>query len=120
MFWRVRFERQGRVLVGFKARAAQDPVRGATTTAKWREDPTPDPENSVLGLLYECYPASGAFTICLLYTSTEGHPAHRQPQVERQAVSSHGGPRLATSCGAQGSPRDERPSGQGEGDAGGS
>ncbi|HMT32481.1 MAG TPA: hypothetical protein PKA99_07615 [Dermatophilaceae bacterium] len=63
MFWRVRFERQGRVLVGFKARAAQDPVRGATTTAKWREDPTPDPENSVLGLLYECYPASGAFTI---------------------------------------------------------
>lgn len=63
MFWRIRFERNGRLVVGYRDRSAQDPVRGATTTAKWREAPVPVPENSLLGVLYECYPASGPFTV---------------------------------------------------------
>ncbi|HET8767496.1 MAG TPA: N,N-dimethylformamidase beta subunit family domain-containing protein, partial [Pedococcus sp.] len=62
-YWRVRFEGGGRVLAGYKD-AALDPVRWSrATTVHWREQPDPDPENSLTGMLYECYPATGALVV---------------------------------------------------------
>ncbi|MBK8756133.1 MAG: hypothetical protein IPM08_03215 [Actinomycetales bacterium] len=60
MFWRIRFERNGRLVVGYRDRSAQDPVRGATTTAKWREAPVPVPENSLLGGALRVLPRVGS------------------------------------------------------------
>jgi len=66
VYWRVRLEpgRLGvnRVLVGYKS-AATDPVKGGTTTVKWRSPPSPRPESSLVGMLYECFPAQGALVV---------------------------------------------------------
>jgi hypothetical protein len=67
VYWRVRYEtgRLGprRVLAGYKD-AAADPVKNRPdTTVKWRSRPFPDPENSLTGMLYECFPGDGAFTV---------------------------------------------------------
>jgi hypothetical protein len=67
VYWRIRLEPSvlgaDRVVVGYKS-AAQDPVTNdASTTAKWREDPLPMAENSLLGMLYECFPARGALVV---------------------------------------------------------
>jgi len=65
-YWRVRLEDgvlgAGRLMAGYKD-AAADPVKGATTTAMWRQSPSPRPENSLTGMLYECFPAAGAMKI---------------------------------------------------------
>lgn len=62
-YWRVRFEAGGRVLAGYKD-ATLDPRRGSrATTVHWREQPDPEPENSLTGMLYECYPAAGALVV---------------------------------------------------------
>ncbi len=63
VFWRMRWMRQGRVIAAYRNWAQQDPVRGETTTAKWRDAPMPRPENSLTGMLYECFPAAGPFTV---------------------------------------------------------
>ncbi|MBW3085630.1 hypothetical protein KEM60_01833 [Austwickia sp. TVS 96-490-7B] len=64
-YWRVRLEQgrtgQGRTMVGYKS--LDDPVKGATTTVLWRSDPGSRPENSLTGMLYECYPARGAMVV---------------------------------------------------------
>ena len=60
-YWRIRVE--GRTVVGYKAEASQDPVQGEATTAMWRSQPNPRPENSLTGLLYECFPARGPMVI---------------------------------------------------------
>ncbi len=65
--WRVRLQpsRLGarRVMAGYKS-AALDPVKGSVdTTTKWRQQPHPDPQNSLVGMLYECFPARGAMVV---------------------------------------------------------
>ncbi|MGZ0147093.1 N,N-dimethylformamidase beta subunit family domain-containing protein [Kribbella sp. WER1] len=63
VYWRVRYESGNRVLVGYKD-ASLDPLKNnAQTTAKWRSKPDPRPENSLTGMLYECFPAVGSFTV---------------------------------------------------------
>lgn len=63
MYWRIRFEDGGRVMAGYKDRGL-DPVRdNAETTVKWREAPRANPESSLVGMLYECFPAAGAFVV---------------------------------------------------------
>ena len=66
VYWRVRFAARGavpdRVLVGYKS-AAADPMHGPSTTTMWRSAPFPDPENSLVGSLYECFPANGALVV---------------------------------------------------------
>ncbi|WP_238332659.1 N,N-dimethylformamidase beta subunit family domain-containing protein [Kribbella jejuensis] len=63
VYWRVRYEAGNRVIVGYKD-ATLDPLRNRPdTTAKWRSKPDPRPENSLTGMLYECFPAVGSFTV---------------------------------------------------------
>ena len=61
-YWRVRFDAgllgPNRTLVGYKS-PTEDPVQGTGTTNLFRQGPSPWPENSFVGMLYECYPASG-------------------------------------------------------------
>jgi hypothetical protein len=62
-YWRVRFDGAGRLLTCFKS-AAEDPVKGRPdTTAMWRADPHPDPENSLTGMLYEAFPADADLVV---------------------------------------------------------
>jgi hypothetical protein len=65
VYWRVRLAPSPmgarRVVVGYKS--ANDPVNGATTTVKWRDRPQPLAENSLTGMLYECFPARGALVV---------------------------------------------------------
>ena len=77
-YWRVRYEPSplgaDRVVVGYKD-ASLDPLENRPdTTAKWRSKPYPRPENSLTGMLYECFPAVGSFTVrdpgFLLYAGT--------------------------------------------------
>jgi hypothetical protein len=67
VYWRVRFEPgllgAGRVMAGYKS-AVTDPVKNRPdTTVKWRSAPFSNPENSLTGLLYECFPAAGSFVV---------------------------------------------------------
>ncbi|MFF0345288.1 N,N-dimethylformamidase beta subunit family domain-containing protein [Kribbella sp. NPDC004875] len=80
VYWRVRYENSplgaDRVVVGYKD-ATADPVKNRPdTTAKWRSKPDPRPENSLTGMLYECFPAVGAFTVhdrgFFLFSGTRG------------------------------------------------
>lgn len=62
-YWRIRITDGGRVVTSFKSSTA-DPVKGqADTTAQWRQNPHARPENSMTGLLYECFPARGPMVI---------------------------------------------------------
>ena len=66
VYWRIRLEPgtlgDRRTLVGYKG--SGDPVKDApTTTNKWRSAPHPRPENSLTGMLYECFPAYGPFVV---------------------------------------------------------
>ncbi|MEP7159955.1 MAG: N,N-dimethylformamidase beta subunit family domain-containing protein [Dermatophilaceae bacterium] len=65
-YWRIRLEPgvlgERRMIVGYKS-AAADPVTGPQTTAMWRQMPHPRPENSLTGMLYECFPARGPFVV---------------------------------------------------------
>jgi hypothetical protein len=65
-YWRVRLTDgttgAGRTMVGYKD-AGLDPVQGPATTALWRGAPAPKPENSLTGMLYECFPARGPLVV---------------------------------------------------------
>lgn len=71
MYWRVRLEASrsapNRLVVGYKtAAASRDPARSThpvTTTGRWRDRPHPDPENSLTGTLYECFPVDQPFRV---------------------------------------------------------
>ena len=64
MYWRIRLADSplgpDRLVIGYKHDATSaDPARNrrpAATTARWRDSPHPNPENSLTGTLYECYP----------------------------------------------------------------
>lgn len=66
-YWRVRLDDSdngpGRRIVCYKS-AALDPRGGAEdTTARWRDSPRPQPENEVVGMLYDAFPAKGNLRI---------------------------------------------------------
>jgi hypothetical protein len=69
-YWRVRLAdtRTGpdRLVIGYKSDAWLDPVRtrhpGLTTT-RFRDPPAADPENSMTGMRYECYPVDAPYRV---------------------------------------------------------
>jgi hypothetical protein len=71
VYWRVRLRRSwsgpDRLEIGYKSDAASaDPVRlthPRLTTARWRDPPAADPENSLTGMLYECYPVDAPYRV---------------------------------------------------------
>ncbi|MFN8097979.1 MAG: DUF6605 domain-containing protein [Dermatophilaceae bacterium] len=73
VYWRVRFDARHRVMTGTKD-AGLDPGKGAATTVMWRARPDPRPENSLTGMLYECFPAAGPLVVTdpdfFLFTGT--------------------------------------------------
>ncbi len=86
VYWRIRFapspSAADRAVVGYKS-AAPDPVHGPSTTTRWRSAPDPDPENSLVGSLYECFPATGALVVrdpgSFLFAGTDAHPGSSFP-----------------------------------------
>ncbi|RJL33600.1 hypothetical protein D5H75_10310 [Bailinhaonella thermotolerans] len=67
VYWRIRFEKNGRLIVCYKE-AVEDPLYGVRgkekeVTALWRGDPAADPESSLIGPLYDCFPAEAAYVI---------------------------------------------------------
>ena len=67
VYWRVRYAASplgpDRIVIGYKD-ATIDPVKNRPdTTVRWRSSPFPRPENSLTGMLYECFPAEGAFVV---------------------------------------------------------
>jgi hypothetical protein len=70
MFRRTRLEPTrlgpGRIVVCYKTSYLQDPMYGkddALVTSDWREPPHPDPESSLIGTLYEGFPAISDFVV---------------------------------------------------------
>ena len=62
VYWRARYEDDGRTLVVTKD-AAADPGAGEETTDLWRRGPGASPENALVGMLYECFPAQGPLVV---------------------------------------------------------
>jgi hypothetical protein len=70
MYWRVRTAPSPtgahRLVVGYRHDAALDPatLRGEPgSTARFRDPPHPRPENSLTGMLYECFPVDAPFRV---------------------------------------------------------
>jgi hypothetical protein len=57
---------QYRQVICYKTSYTQDPMYGkdnALVTSDWREPPDPDPESSLIGTLYESYPADADYVV---------------------------------------------------------
>jgi hypothetical protein len=55
-----------RLVICYKTSYTQDPMYGvhnALVTSDWREPPNPDPESSLIGTVYEGYPAVAAYEV---------------------------------------------------------
>ena len=81
MFRRTRLDAGGRLVICYKTSYTEDPLYGkdnALVTSDWREPPVPDPESSLIGTLYEGYPAVAAYVVtapgCWVFAGT-GVPA---------------------------------------------
>jgi hypothetical protein len=64
MYWRIRLD--GRLQTGYRSDAALDPLRAtrpAEATSQFRDVPAPAPEQTVTGMMYECYPVDAAFAV---------------------------------------------------------
>lgn len=66
-YWRVRLKDSetgdGRRVVCYKS-SELDPVKDAKdTTARWRDNPHADPENKLIGQMYDAFPTSGPMVI---------------------------------------------------------
>ena len=66
-YWRVRVpdsgDDAGKLVTCYKS-ASLDPVKDSrATTARWRDAPHANPENAIIGQLYDAFPATGALTI---------------------------------------------------------
>ena len=62
-YWRARLSPSGRLMTVYKS-ARLDPANPAPdTTTLWRLAPHPRAENSLVGQLYNCHPATGVFTV---------------------------------------------------------
>ncbi|HEY2267948.1 MAG TPA: N,N-dimethylformamidase beta subunit family domain-containing protein [Streptosporangiaceae bacterium] len=70
MFRRTRLEAStlgpGRQVVCYKTDYAHDPMYGkdnTLVTGNWRDAPSPEPESSLIGTLYESYPADASYRV---------------------------------------------------------
>jgi hypothetical protein len=66
MFRRTRLDSGGRLVICYKTSYTQDPMYGvdnALVTSDWREPPDPDPESSLIGTIYEGYPAVAPYVV---------------------------------------------------------
>jgi hypothetical protein len=70
LFRRTRLEAtalgQDRLVVCYKTSYTDDPMYGqdpSLVTSDWRDVPSPDPESSLIGTLYESYPATAAYRV---------------------------------------------------------
>ena len=70
MYWRIRLDDRStgpdRLQVGWRSDAALDPAAAADaslSTARWRDPPRSQPENSLIGMQYECYPVSASLRV---------------------------------------------------------
>ena len=72
MYWRIRLESNarsipGRVVVAYKWDARQnDPLYASNptlATTRWRDAPSPEPENALTGMQYECFPVDTAYRV---------------------------------------------------------
>ena len=66
MFRRIRLDAGGRTVICYKTSYTDDPEYGkdnALVTSDWREPPVPDPESSLIGTIYEGYPATAAYQV---------------------------------------------------------
>jgi hypothetical protein len=98
----IRFESTGlgadRLVVCYKD-ADEDPAKDpADKTQDWRLPPKPRPESALIGIMYTCFPADGAWTVRRpknwLFAGTGAHEGERFPGVigpESDALTS-GGP----------------------------
>ncbi len=66
MFRRIRLDAGGRLVICYKTSYTEDPMYGkdnALVTSDWREPPDPSPESSLIGTLYEGYPAVAPYVV---------------------------------------------------------
>ncbi|HYB17954.1 MAG TPA: N,N-dimethylformamidase beta subunit family domain-containing protein, partial [Streptosporangiaceae bacterium] len=70
MFRRIRLDATSlgasRLVICYKTSYTQDPMYGvdnALVTSDWREPPDPDPESSLIGTIYEGYPAVAPYVV---------------------------------------------------------
>jgi hypothetical protein len=49
--WQIRYEDNDRTIVGYKDRAAEDPVQGRLTTTRFRDPIVNRPENALIGVM---------------------------------------------------------------------
>jgi hypothetical protein len=66
MFRRIRLEADSRLVICYKTSYTEDPMYGkdnALVTSDFREPPVPDPESSLIGTIYEGYPANAAYEV---------------------------------------------------------
>ena len=66
LFRRIRLDAGGRLIICYKTSYTQDPMYGvnnALVTRDWREPPNPDPESSLIGTIYEGYPATAPYVV---------------------------------------------------------
>jgi hypothetical protein len=70
MFRRIRLDATGlgaaRLVICYKTSYQEDPMYGvdnALVTSDWREPPDPDPESSLIGTIYEGYPAVAPYVV---------------------------------------------------------
>jgi hypothetical protein len=66
MFRRTRLDSGGRLVICYKTSYTEDPMYGvdnALVTSDWREPPAPDPESSLIGTIYEGYPAVAPYVV---------------------------------------------------------
>ena len=69
MYWRIRLrgsDANPRVVVGYRDDAHRDPLfdqGSARTTGRYRDPPKPKPENSLIGMQYECFPVDAPYRV---------------------------------------------------------
>ena len=70
MYWRIRLEDRAtgpaRLQVGYRSDAVLDPLRATRpteATSRFRDQPAPEPEQAVTGMMYECYPVDAAYVV---------------------------------------------------------
>jgi hypothetical protein len=63
MYWRVRLEDDGRVVVGYRTDAVLDPASPAQRTGLWRDAGRDWAESELTGMQYECFPVDAPFRV---------------------------------------------------------
>jgi hypothetical protein len=64
MYWRIRLD--GRLQTGYRSDAVLDPLRDSRpseSTSQFRDVPAPDPEQTLTGMMYECYPVDADLVV---------------------------------------------------------